>query len=110
MAIQQDNPRYANPTAGADMDASRDSTKDNPLSTGKKDVSESSIQEWGSLRKGVPKADPAFGLPPQQNPRADYDPNNADKDAGGGVEASQEYVQFPKGRDRPGNAVVAKPL
>lgn len=94
MTIQQDNPRYANPSAGNDVDA-YPVTK-NPLSTGKKDVAPGEPHEWGSLRNGVPKSDVAFGLPEQANPRANYDPNGNDSG-------------FSKGRG-PGNDVMAKPL
>lgn len=50
---------------------SPDSTINNPLATGKKDVVEPGAPvEWGSLRYGVPKQEPQFGLPVQDNPPA----------------------------------------
>lgn len=68
MTIQQDNSRYANPTAAADLDAFPQPV--NPLATGKKDDVPGALQEWGSLRFGVPKEAVAFNLPSQVNPFA----------------------------------------
>ena len=93
--------RFANPSADADADASANSTKANPLSMGKKDVTPSTPQEWGSLRYGVPKDGKDFGLPEQKLPANANDPNGNDADAGSSVEASQEA--FAKGSQKKGN-------
>ncbi len=100
MSVQQGNPRYANPSADADVDASRNSTETNPLSTGLKEALPSTPQEWGSLRMGVPKADVAFGLPVQKAPANAGDPGGNDGGVNKGFSKSSGI----------GNDVMAKPL
>lgn len=87
----------ANPGYEQDLDASRNSTLDNPLATGKKLVEEKPTSEWGTLRYGVPKADTTFGLPAQSNPDGEADPS---QNIGKGP------VSYNKGNGGVGNSVM----
>lgn len=102
--VQQDNSRYSNPVKKDEEGAANGPP--NPLSTGKKDVVETPLQDWGSLRYGIPKESEAFGLPAQGEPRSkvNYDPNGNDASPAGGIEAAYDTPRFPKD-DPQGNNV-----
>lgn len=98
--------RIANPGYEQDLDASRNSTEVNPLTTGKKDVQPGATQPWGTLRYGIPKEDRAFGLPEQSQPNESVPTANVQVSQDALDNQGKGPVSYTKGNNAPGNSVM----